>query len=123
MFSIISTIALFGGMALLGILISAVTSVCTAIVVICLLWIWRYFFPPENRMTCPCSAGLIRGGSKIHRGGYIPTEKDLAALKRFKAGKSIGFTIRSSLKAKGLIPRVNGSRRVSAKYKRTRRRH
>ena len=74
-------------------------------------------------MSCPCSAGLIRGGSLIHSGGYTPTEKDLAALKRFKAGKSIGFTMRSSLKAKGLIPRVNGSRRVSAKYKRTRRRH
>jgi hypothetical protein len=123
MFSLIGSTALLGGMALLGILVSAVTSVCTAIAVICLLWTWRTFFPPEDRMSCPCSAGLIRGGSLIHSGGYTPTEKDLAALKRFKAGKSIGFTMRSSLKAKGLIPRVNGSRRVSAKYKRTRRRH
>ena len=120
MFSLIGSTAFLGGMALLGLLVSAVTSVCTAVAVICLLWTWRYFFPPENRMTCPCNAGLIRGGSKIHRGGYTPTEKDLAALKKYKAGKSIGFTMRSSLKAKGLIPRANGSRRVSAKYRRTR---
>jgi len=115
MFSAIGSTAVLGGMALLGLLVSAVTSVCTAIAVICLLWTWRYFFPPENRMSCPCSAPLIRGG-------YTPTEKDLAALKKYKAGKSIGFTMRSSLKAKGLIPRVNGSRRVSAKYRSTRRR-
>lgn len=102
-------------LVMISILISTITSVATAIAVICLLWTWRYFFPPENRMSCPCSAPLIRGG-------YTPTEKDLAALKKFKAGKSIGFTMRASLKAKGLIPRVNGSRRVSAKYTRRRRR-
>ena len=115
-----STTSFLVGVALISLLISAIVSFSTAIFVICLLWIWRYFFPPENRMTCPCNAGLIRGGSKIHRGGYTPTEKDLAALKKYKAGKSIGFTMRSSLKAKGLIPRANGSRRVSAKYRRTR---
>jgi hypothetical protein len=116
--------AFFGGMALLGILVSAITSVCTAIFVICLLWTWRYFFPPEDRMVCPCSAPLIRvGGSFIRRGGYTPTEKDRAALKKYKAGKSIGFTMRASLKAKGLIPRVNGSKRVSKKYRGTRKTH
>jgi len=36
--------------------------------------------------------------------------------KKCKKGKSIGFTMRSSLKAKGLIPRANGTKRVSAKY-------
>jgi len=76
-------------------------------------------------MSCPCSAGLIRGGydnhkGGNHKGGYQPTEKDLAALKKFKAGKSIGFTMRASLKAKGLIPRVNGSKRLSKKYNGTR---
>ena len=49
--------------------------------------------------------------------GYRPTPKDKAALKKWKQGKSIGFTMRSSLKAKGLIPRANGTRRVSAKYR------
>lgn len=47
---------------------------------------------------------------------YRPTKKNLKYLRRFKQGKSIGFTMRSSLKAKGLIPRSNGTYRVSAKY-------
>jgi hypothetical protein len=51
------------------------------------------------------------------RGGYKPTRKNLAALRKYKAGKSIGFTMRSSLKAKGLIPRANGTKRVSNKYR------
>ncbi len=60
---------------------------------------------------CPCSLG------KLVRGGYKPTAKDRAALRRYRADKSIGFTMRSSLKAKGLIPRANGTKRVSNKYK------
>jgi hypothetical protein len=52
----------------------------------------------------------------IH-GGYKATKKNLKALKKYKQGKSIGFTMRSSLKAKGLIPRANGTRRVSKKYR------
>ena len=51
------------------------------------------------------------------KGGYRPTKKDKAALKKLKQGKSIGFTMRSSLKAKGLLRRANGTKRVSAKYK------
>lgn len=54
----------------------------------------------------------------ILKGGYRPTKKNLKYLKLWKQGKSIGFTMRSSLKAKGLIPRANGTRRVSNKYKR-----
>lgn len=50
-------------------------------------------------------------------GGYRPTKKDKAALKKLKQGKSIGFTMRSSLKAKGLLRRANGTMRVSAKYR------
>jgi hypothetical protein len=117
--------AVLGGMAVVGILVSAVVSFWTAVTVICLLWTWRYFFPPEDRMSCSaCTAGLIRGGAVTtsQAGGYRATKKDLNALKRFKAGKSIGFTMRSSLKAKGLIPRVNGTRRVSKKYQTRRRR-
>ena len=49
-------------------------------------------------------------------GGYRATKRNLNALKKWKQGKSIGFTMRSSLKAKGLIPRANGTRRVSKKY-------
>jgi hypothetical protein len=52
----------------------------------------------------------------MRRGGYRATKKDRNALRKWKQGKSIGFTMTASLKAKGLIPRANGTRRVSAKY-------
>ena len=52
------------------------------------------------------------------QGGYRATQRNLKYLKRWKQGKSIGFTMRSSLKAKGLIPRANGKKRVSRKYRR-----
>jgi hypothetical protein len=51
-------------------------------------------------------------------GGYRATKKDKKYLKMYKQGKSIGFTMTASLKAKGLIPRANGTRKVSNKYKR-----
>jgi hypothetical protein len=50
-------------------------------------------------------------------GGYRATKRDKKYLNMYKKGKSIGFTMRSSLKAKGLIKRANGTRRVSKKYK------
>jgi len=49
--------------------------------------------------------------------GYRATKRNLKYLKKWKQGKSIGFTMRSSLKAKGLIPRANGKKRVSIKYR------
>jgi len=58
------------------------------------------------------SPGLFGGA----RGGYRATRKNKKYLKLFKQGKSIGFTMRSSLKAKGLIPRSNGTYKVSKKY-------
>ncbi len=51
------------------------------------------------------------------RGGYKPTAKDLKYLRKYRRGESIGFTMTASLKAKGLIPRANGTKRVSNKYK------
>lgn len=66
----------------------------------------------------------LRGGGcgcGLPRGGYRPTKKNLNTLKRWKRGESIGFTMTSSLKAKGLIPRTSrkhkGKKIVSAKYK------
>jgi hypothetical protein len=50
-------------------------------------------------------------------GAYRPTRKNKNALRRWKQGKSVGFTWISSLKAKGLIPRSNGTKRVSPKYR------
>jgi hypothetical protein len=65
---------------------------------------------------CPCSAGL-----GLFRGGYRATRKNLKALRKWKQGKSIGFTMTSSLKAKGLIPRTSrklkGKKVVSRKYR------
>ena len=49
---------------------------------------------------------------------YRVTKRDKKYLKLWKQGKSIGFTMTASLKAKGLIPRANGTRRISDKYKR-----
>ncbi len=57
-----------------------------------------------------------KGGCGCNRGGYRATKRDKKYLLLWKKGKSIGFTMRSSLKAKGLIPRANGTRRVSNKY-------
>lgn len=50
-------------------------------------------------------------------GGYRATRKNRNYLKKYKQGKSIGFTMRSSLKAKGLIPRANGTYKISKKYR------
>ena len=56
-----------------------------------------------------CGCGL--------RGGYRATRRNKTYLALWKKGKPIGFTMRSSLKAKGLIPRANGRSFVSAKYR------
>jgi hypothetical protein len=48
---------------------------------------------------------------------YRATKRNLKYLRLWRKGKSIGFTMRSSLKAKGLIPRANGTYKVSNKYK------
>lgn len=69
-----------------------------------------------------CGCGLWQsGGTRRRRGGYRPTKKNLNYLKKWKQGESIGFTMTSSLKAKGLIPRTSrtmkGKRVISRKYK------
>lgn len=72
--------------------------------------------------NCGCAMGNVAKNMyslmpKRITGGYRATKKDKKYLKMWKQGKSIGFTMRSSLKAKGLIPRANGTRRVSNKYR------
>ena len=57
-----------------------------------------------------CSVSMC-GPSLPQGGGYMPTAKNLDQLRRYKRGESIGFTARSSLRAKALLPRV------SSKYK------
>jgi hypothetical protein len=55
--------------------------------------------------------------TRKRHGGYRATARDKKYLRLWRQGKSVGFTMRSSLKAKGLIPRANGTYRVSNKYK------
>jgi len=67
-------------------------------------------------------ARATKGGKKWftrckQRGGYSATQKNKKYLSLYKKGKSIGFTMRSSLKAKGLIPRANGTLKISNKYR------
>ena len=71
--------------------------------------------------ACPCSiASKVPTpfeGFQRYNGGYKATKRNLTYLKNWKNGKSIGFTMRASLKAKGLIPRANGKKYKSEKYK------
>jgi hypothetical protein len=64
-----------------------------------------------------CGCMVPRQGGYRTVGGYRATKKDKKYLKMYKQGKSIGFTMTASLKAKGLIPRANGTRKVSNKYR------
>jgi hypothetical protein len=57
-----------------------------------------------------------RNGLRCKPGSYKATAADKTRLARHLAGKSIGFTQRSSLKAKGLLRRANGTCKVSRKY-------
>jgi hypothetical protein len=93
-------------------LIVLVSLLSTATTLLCV-----FLFSPFSTMTCGCAASIPTAAtSPLMQGGYRATKRNLKYLKRYKAGKSIGFTMRSSLKAKGLIPRANGTYRVSKKY-------
>ena len=50
------------------------------------------------------------------RSGYRPTRRNREMYKKYKAGGSIGFTGRASLKAKGILPRSNGRYVLGPKY-------
>ena len=56
----------------------------------------------------------MRGSLRV--GGYKATQKNRNTLRKYKAGKSIGFTARASLKAKGILPRSNGRYVLGPKY-------
>lgn len=65
--------------------------------------------------ACPCQ--VAPQGPIMFKGGYKPTRRNKVYLKKWHQGIPIGFTMRSSLKAKGLIPRSNGTYKVSPKYR------
>ena len=71
----------------------------------------------NSKVGAPRSRSSSINSSSGFFGGYKATKKNLKYLKKYKKGKSIGFTMRSSLKAKGLIPRSNGTYKVSKKYR------
>lgn len=66
-------------------------------------------------MTCPCMLGQS-GGQRSSKRSYRATRRNRQLLRRFRAGKSIGFTAKASLKAKGLLPRSNGRYVLGPKY-------
>ena len=66
--------------------------------------------------ACACQAAP-QGPIMLGAARYKPTVRNLKYLKKWRRGESIGFTMRSSLKAKGLIPRSNGTYKVSPKYR------
>ena len=71
---------------------------------------------------CGCGLPMGGGGGLVFaNGGYRMTARNRKYLKKYRAGKPIGFTMRASLKAKGLIPRTSrknrGRKVVGPKYK------
>ena len=74
-----------------------------------------------NQQNQQQGGGCGCGGPLLFQGGYRATRRNRKYLKKWKQGKSIGFTMTASLKAKGLIPRssktMKGKRVVSKKYK------
>lgn len=83
---------------------------------------WESSFGDVKQQGGGCGCKLWKGGKtrKQRRGGYRATRKNRAALKKWRQGKSIGFTMTASLKAKGLIPRTSrrhyGKKVVGPKY-------
>ena len=59
-------------------------------------------------------AAYVQDDDLMAKGGQIFNDKEL--LTKWKKGESIGFTGEAHLKAKGLIPRADGTKRKSEKY-------
>jgi hypothetical protein len=76
---------------------------------------------------CGCTGGAemmpMRGGGCGCglKGGYKATARNRKYLAKWRRGESIGFTMKASLKAKGLIPRTSkknyGKKVLGSKYK------
>ncbi len=76
---------------------------------------------------CGCSGGsapLLQSGGGCGcglKGGYKATARNRKYLAKYRRGESIGFTMKASLKAKGLLPRSSkknyGKKVLGNKYK------
>lgn len=53
---------------------------------------------------------------RVSRSPFKTLKRAKQTLKSYKAGKSIGFTATSSLKAMGILPRSNGCYKLGPKY-------
>ena len=82
----------------------------------------------QNGGGCGCSGGgdlmPMRGGAcpcSLMKGGYKATKRNRKYLAKYRRGESIGFTMKASLKAKGLLPRSSkknyGKKVLGNKYK------
>jgi hypothetical protein len=82
---------------------------------------------PMRGGGCGCSGGAgmlpMRGGGCgcALKGGYKATARNRKYLAKWRRGESIGFTMKASLKAKGLLPRSSkknyGKKVLGNKYK------
>jgi hypothetical protein len=54
---------------------------------------------------------------KVAKSPFRGTRRARAILKAHRAGKSVGFTARSSLKSMGLLPRSSGCYELGNKYR------
>jgi hypothetical protein len=68
-----------------------------------------------NTRKCKRTPYLIQA-RRAAKSPYGNTRKVRAIYAKYKVGKSIGFTARSSLKSMGLLPRTNGCYVIGAKY-------
>lgn len=67
--------------------------------------------------TGSCSIPMPQLGGRYiitRKQHYCATRKNMNTLRKYKQGKTIGFTSRSSLRSKGLLPRVG--RKYQGKY-------
>ena len=76
----------------------------------------RLKIPNLSKMACRLKPFAITC-KHVRRSPLQNKKRVRTTLKNYKAGKSIGFTARSSLKSMGLIPRSNGCYTLGNKYR------
>ena len=86
-------------------------------------WIFQYSFPEFriqemkacSRMATSTKPFTIKA-NRVRKSPFKTVAKTLKAKRMFSQGKRIGFTMRSSLKSMGLIPRSSGLYVLGPKY-------
>ena len=70
-----------------------------------------------NRMPACLTKKVPWSEKSVKKSPFRTTMRAKMAEKRFRQGKSIGFTARSSLKSMGRIPRSSGCYELGNKYR------